>query len=30
MVSERYYIKSGVFEPIHLSEEERDLLVDGM
>ena len=30
MVSERYFIKSGLLEPIHLTEEERDLLVDGM
>ena len=30
MVAERYYIKSGLLEPIHLTEEERDLLVDGM
>ena len=28
--SERYYIKSGLLEPIHLTEDERDLLVDGM
>ena len=28
--SERYFIKSGLLEPIHLTEDERDLLVDGM
>ena len=27
---DRYFIKSGLLEPIHLTEEERDLLVDGM
>ena len=30
MYSERYFIKKGLLEPIHLTEEERDLLVDGM
>ena len=30
MYAERYFIKSGLLEPIHLTEEERDLLVDGM
>ena len=28
--SARYFIKSGLLEPIHLTEDERDLLVDGM
>ena len=28
--SKRYFIKSGLLEPIHLTEDERDLLVDGM
>ena len=28
--SARYYIKTGLLEPIHLTEDERDLLVDGM
>ena len=28
--SKRYYIKSGSLEPIHLTEDERELLVDGM
>ena len=30
MVSERYYIKSGLLEPIHLNEEEKDLIADSM
>ena len=28
--SERYFIESGLLEPIHLQEEERKLLVEGM
>ena len=30
MNSKRYYIKSGLLEPIHLVESERKLLVEGM
>ena len=28
--SKQYFIRSGLLEPIHLTEDERDLLVDGM
>ena len=30
MESKKYYITSGLLEPIHLQENERDLLVEGM
>ena len=30
MSSERYYIKKGLLEPVQISEEERDLLIEGM
>ena len=28
--SDRFYIKSGLLEPVHLQEEERKLIVEGM
>ena len=30
MTSKRYYMVSGLLEPIHLKENERELLVEGM
>ena len=30
MFSDRYYIKEGLLEPVQMSEEERDLLIEGM
>ena len=30
MTSKRYYMVSGMLEPIHLKENERELLVEGM
>ena len=30
MSSDRYYIKKGLLEPVQISEEERDLLIEGM
>ena len=30
MSSKRYYITKGLLEPIHLKENERELLVEGM
>ena len=30
MSSNMYYIEKGLLEPIHQTEEERDLLVEGM
>ena len=30
MFSGRYYIKKGLLEPVQISEEERDLLIEGM
>ena len=30
MNSKRYYIKEGLLEPVQISEEERDLLIEGM
>ena len=30
MESRKYYMTSGLLEPIHLQENERDLLVEGM
>ena len=30
MSSKRYYIVKGLLEPIHLNENERELLVEGM
>ena len=30
MFSERFYIKRGMLEPIQISEDERDLLIEGM
>ena len=28
--SDRFYIQSGLLEPVHLQEEERKLIVEGM
>ena len=30
MASKRYYIKEGLLEPVQISEEERDLIIEGM
>ena len=30
LASGRYYIKKGLLEPVQISEEERDLLIEGM
>ena len=30
MFADRYYIKEGLLEPVQMSEEERDLLIEGM
>ena len=30
MFSERYFIKGGMLEPVQISEEERDLLIENM
>ena len=30
MNSKRYHIKEGMLEPVQISEEERDLLIEGM
>ena len=30
MFSDRYFIKEGLLEPVQMSEEERDLLIEGM
>ena len=30
MFIDRYYIKEGLLEPVQMSEEERDLLIEGM
>ena len=30
MFSDRFFIKEGLLEPVQMSEEERDLLIEGM
>ena len=30
MSSDRYYIKKGMLEPVQITEEENDLLIEGM